>query len=81
MLVAGRLHRRAAQQGIKTRPPPALHGPRRDTSPKVSMTAEKRLDITRKSASYWNVVIGNPPTNMFDPLMFAELNVLVEDMA
>ena len=45
------------------------------------MTAEKRLDITRKSASYWNVVIGNPPTNMFDPLMFAELNVLVEDMA
>lgn len=45
------------------------------------MTAEKRLNIVKKSAGYWNVVISNPPTNMFDPLMFAELNVLVDNMA
>lgn len=45
------------------------------------MNAEKRLKIIEKSAGYWNVVINNPPTNMFDPLMFAELNVLVEKMA
>lgn len=44
------------------------------------MAAENRLTIHKKSAGYWNVVISNPPTNMFDPLMFAELNVLVEEM-
>lgn len=45
------------------------------------MASEKRLDIIEKSAGFWNVVISNPPTNMFDPLMFAELNVLLEKMA
>lgn len=45
------------------------------------MGAEKRLQIVEKSSGYWNVIINNPPTNMFDPLMFAELNVLAEKMA
>jgi enoyl-CoA hydratase/carnithine racemase len=42
------------------------------------MTPAKRLSIIRQSASYWRVVIGNPPLNLFDPHMFAELNVLMD---
>lgn len=45
------------------------------------MAETDRLKISQKSAGYWNVVISNPPTNMFDPPMFAELNVLVDRMA
>ena len=44
------------------------------------MAAEKRLGIVTKTASYWTAVISNPSTNMFAPLMFAELNVLMEKM-
>lgn len=44
------------------------------------MALAKRLTIAERSAGFWNVVIDNPPTNMFDPLMFAELNVLMEKM-
>lgn len=44
------------------------------------MIAQKRLDIIKKSVGFWNVVINNPPTNMFDTLMFAELNALLEKM-
>ena len=40
----------------------------------------KRLTIILQSASYWRVVIGNPPLNLFDPQMFAELNVLMDDI-
>jgi enoyl-CoA hydratase/carnithine racemase len=42
------------------------------------MTASNRLSVIQQSASYWRVVIGNPPLNLFDPKMFAELNVLMD---
>jgi len=44
------------------------------------MTSSNRLSIFRRSASCWRVVIGNPPLNLFDPKMFAELNVLMDDI-
>lgn len=44
------------------------------------MTADTRLTIIQQSASYWRVVIGNPPLNLFDPRMFAELNVLMDNI-
>lgn len=44
------------------------------------MTSTKRLTIIQQSASYWRVVIGNPPLNLFDPQMFAELNVLMDEI-
>lgn len=34
-----------------------------------------------KYPGYWNVIFINLPTNMFDPLMFAEFNVLAGKMA
>ncbi|SNC65244.1 Enoyl-CoA hydratase/carnithine racemase [Hymenobacter gelipurpurascens] len=37
-----------------------------------------RLTIIPQSAAYWRVVINNPPLNLFDPPMFAELNVLMD---
>ena len=45
-----------------------------------TMTTTKRLSIVHQSASYWRVIIGNPPLNLFDPQMFAELNVLMDDI-
>jgi hypothetical protein len=44
------------------------------------MTAPQRLSIIHQSPAYWRVVIGNPPLNLFDPVMFAELNVLMDDI-
>lgn len=44
------------------------------------MSAEKRLKFFEKANGYLVVVIDNPPTNMFDPWMFAELNMLAERM-
>lgn len=44
------------------------------------MTSTPRLSIVRQSSAYWRIVIGNPPLNMFDPQMFAELNVLMDDI-
>jgi enoyl-CoA hydratase/carnithine racemase len=44
------------------------------------MNADNRLTIVRQSPAYWRVVINNPPLNMFDPKMFAELNVLLDSM-
>jgi enoyl-CoA hydratase/carnithine racemase len=44
------------------------------------MTTTKRLSVTHLSPSYWRVVINNPPMNLFDPEMFAELNVLMDGM-
>lgn len=39
-----------------------------------------RLTIIRQSPAFWRVVIGNPPMNLFDPEMFAELNVLMDSI-
>ena len=44
------------------------------------MTSTNRLSVIRQSAAYWRVIIGNPPLNLFDPHMFAELNVLMDDI-
>jgi enoyl-CoA hydratase/carnithine racemase len=44
------------------------------------MTTAKRLTVLHESPAYWRVVIGNPPLNLFDPHMFAELNVLMDDI-
>lgn len=43
-------------------------------------TTTKRLTVLRQSVAYWRVVINNPPLNLFDPMMFAELNVLMDDI-
>ena len=44
------------------------------------MTSTNRLSVIRQSPFYWRVVIANPPLNLFDPKMFAELNVLMDDI-
>jgi enoyl-CoA hydratase/carnithine racemase len=44
------------------------------------MTIDNRLTIVRQSPAYWRIVINNPPLNMFDPKMFAELNVLMDSI-
>jgi enoyl-CoA hydratase/carnithine racemase len=44
------------------------------------MNADNRLTIVRQSPAYWRIVINNPPLNLFDPKMFAELNVLMDDI-
>lgn len=44
------------------------------------MNTENRLTIVRQSPAYWRVVINNPPLNMFDPRMFAEFNVLMDNI-
>lgn len=42
--------------------------------------SKNRLTITPVTSSYWRVIIENPPINLYDPEMFAELNVLVDTM-
>ena len=43
------------------------------------MTAnQNRLTIDAVTPGYWRVVIENPPINLYDPEMFAELNVLMD---
>ncbi|OCI99597.1 enoyl-CoA hydratase [Agrobacterium sp. 13-626] len=44
------------------------------------MNVDNRLTIVRQSPAYWRIVINNPPLNLFDPKMFAELNVLMDDI-
>ena len=39
---------------------------------------DNRLTVIRQSPAYWRVVINNPPLNLFDLTMFAELNVLMD---
>jgi enoyl-CoA hydratase/carnithine racemase len=39
-----------------------------------------RLTISRVTPAYWSVIIENPPINLYDPEMFAELNVLMDMM-
>ena len=44
------------------------------------MTDNSRLSVVRKTPAYWQVIISNPPINLFDPDMFADLNVLMDDI-
>jgi len=44
------------------------------------MAAKNRLTVSHVTPAYWRVVIENPPINLFDPEMFAELNVLMDAM-
>lgn len=44
------------------------------------MNDSSRLTVIRKSPGYWQVLISNPPLNLFDPDMFADLNVLMDDI-
>lgn len=37
-----------------------------------------RLTISEVNPAYWRVTIGNPPINLYDPEMFAELRVLMD---
>lgn len=41
---------------------------------------KNRLTIVEESKAYWRVIIDNPPVNLWDPWMFAELNVLMTKM-
>jgi len=40
----------------------------------------KRLSIEKKVPGYWKVTLSNPPINLFDPEMFAELRVLMDQI-
>jgi enoyl-CoA hydratase/carnithine racemase len=42
------------------------------------MTINNRLTISKVTPAYWRVTIKNPPINLYDPEMFAELNVLMD---
>jgi enoyl-CoA hydratase/carnithine racemase len=42
------------------------------------MTIVNRLTISKIMPAYWRVIIKNPPINLYDPEMFAELNVLMD---
>lgn len=44
------------------------------------MPEKKRLTITKVTPAYWNVCIDNPPINLYDPEMFAEINVLLDGL-
>lgn len=44
------------------------------------MTTRNRLTVTHVTPAYWRVSIENPPINLYDPEMFAELNVLVDQL-
>ena len=41
------------------------------------MTIIDRLTVSKVVPAYWRVTIKNPPINLYDPEMFAELNVLM----
>ncbi|MCQ1574636.1 enoyl-CoA hydratase/isomerase family protein [Neorhizobium galegae] len=44
------------------------------------MTAASRLVIDRSKPASWRVLIDNPPINLYDPEMFAELRLLMDSM-
>lgn len=44
------------------------------------MATRNRLTITKVTPAYWTVLIDNPPINIYDPEMFAELNVLLDKL-
>jgi enoyl-CoA hydratase/carnithine racemase len=39
---------------------------------------QNRLTVNAVTPAYWRVIIENPPINLYDPEMFAELNVLMD---
>jgi enoyl-CoA hydratase/carnithine racemase len=41
-------------------------------------TPKKRLKVTTVLPTYWRITIDNPPINLYDPEMFAELRVLID---
>jgi enoyl-CoA hydratase/carnithine racemase len=44
------------------------------------MTISNRLTTSKVMPAYWRVTIKNPPINLYDPEMFAELNVLMDEI-
>jgi enoyl-CoA hydratase/carnithine racemase len=44
------------------------------------MATCNRLSVTKVTPGYWNVSIDNPPINLYDPEMFAEINVLLDEL-
>lgn len=44
------------------------------------MNTEKRLNVVKVNDGYWKVSFNNPPYNQWDPYLFAELNVLMDEM-
>jgi len=40
----------------------------------------KRLKIEKTTPGYWKVTLNNPPINLFDPEMFAELRFLMDQI-
>ena len=38
----------------------------------------ERLKIEKTTPGYWKVTLNNPPINLYDPEMFAELRVLMD---
>ena len=38
----------------------------------------KRLKIEKTTPGYWKITLNNPPINLYDPEMFAELRVLMD---
>jgi enoyl-CoA hydratase/carnithine racemase len=42
------------------------------------MAIINRLTVSEVTPAYWRVTIKNPPINLYDPEMFAELNVLMD---
>ncbi len=44
------------------------------------MPGHNRLNITHVLPAYWRVSFDNPPINLYDPEMFAELNVLMDTL-
>src|ERR1700755_1455329 len=43
-------------------------------------TTKERLNVKVVTSGYWRVTIDNPPINLYDPEMFAELRVLMDRM-
>ena len=43
-------------------------------------TDHQRLGIDRMTPDYWKVTLSNPPINLYDPEMFAELRVLMDQI-
>ena len=41
-------------------------------------STHNRLTIKAETSAYWRIIIENPPINLYDPEMFAELNVLMD---
>jgi enoyl-CoA hydratase/carnithine racemase len=44
------------------------------------MSTPDRLTVIHETPAYWRVLISNPPINLWDPTMFADLNVLMDDI-